>query len=248
MSEHPSEYSEQTYDKRTRRTAMIVSGAFHLGLLLLTMLVTCSSPTEQEDLTEIVWGGSGGSPDVDAPAGPAQRGNPSVQRQQPKPVPTTPEPKKIDVPKTTSPSTETVSPTTEKPKPARPSTEETPRPSSSEAEQGGQRPDGTGTRPAGGTGGTTSGYSVNGLGNRGWIRSPRASYPQGADASGEVVLSFTVTPSGEVTNVKPVKRANQALVNAATAGLRRARARPLPSSVPQIPQQGTITYTFRLEN
>jgi TonB family protein len=85
------------------------------------------------------------------------------------------------------------------------------------------------------------------MGTRGWIVRPSAKYPEGSTATGNVVLRFSVMPNGDVTNITPIKRADAALVNAAVAGLRRARARALPDEAPQAPQTATITYTFRLD-
>jgi TonB family protein len=114
----------------------------------------------------------------------------------------------------------------------------------------GQNPNGVGDKPAGGSGGPGIGVGVGaatGLGSRGWVVRPHASYPGGLNATGTVMLRFTVLPNGDITNITPIKRADQALVNAAIAGLRRAKARPLPDNVPQIAQVATIPFTFELK-
>lgn len=111
----------------------------------------------------------------------------------------------------------------------------------------GQNPNGTGDRPAGGSGGLGVGVgSASGMGGRGWLVRPRATYPGGTNATGTVKLRFTVLPNGDITNITPVKRADQSLVNAAMAGLRRAKARPLPDDVPQVAQTAVIPFTFEL--
>lgn len=109
----------------------------------------------------------------------------------------------------------------------------------------GQNMKGTGDKPAGGTGGVGVGVAT-GFGSRGWVVPPRAKFPDGISATGKVVLRFTVLPNGDITAVSAVKRTNDALVNAAIAGLRRAKARPLPADAPQVPQQATIPFTFEL--
>ncbi|MCE7935029.1 MAG: TonB family protein [Chlorobi bacterium CHB2] len=263
MAEFNLKIPEKIAQERNRRAAMATTVTLHVAALLVMVFTQCASPTKPpEELAEIEWGGSGGAPNVDAPAGPAMRGTPVPQ---PKPqqatttqkTETTTQPKtdpqKVEVPKTTNtPSRETIPATTAKPTkpntaPATNNTNSQTSPSSPSGTQGGQRPDGTGTTPAGGSGGSTSGYSVAGLGTRGWLTSPSARYPDEEDVSGVVVLRFTVMPDGSVTNIQPVRRAAASLVNAATAGLRKARARALPPNAPQVPQQGTITYTFKLK-
>lgn len=263
MSEFNLKIPEKLAQERNRRTAIVTTITLHIAVLLVMVFTQCASPTKPpEELTEIQWGGSGGSPNVNAPVGQAMRGTPvpepkpvQTPTQKPQTVPTTqlkPDPQKVQVPTTTNtPSRETV-PSTTNEKPTKPNTSattdnkpSTTNSSSANTTQGGQREDGTGTKPAGGSGGNTSGYSVAGLGTRGWITSPKANYPD-EDVGGIVVLRFTVMPDGSVTNIQPVRRAAASLVNAATAGLRKARARALPASAPQVPQQGTITYTFQL--
>lgn len=111
----------------------------------------------------------------------------------------------------------------------------------------GQHLRGTGDTDAGGSGGVGIGFAT-GMGRRGWKVPPRASYPQGTNATGDVVLSFTVQPNGDITNVTAVKRSsNEALVNAAIAGLRRAKARPLDPDVDQVQQKATISFKFKLQ-
>lgn len=120
----------------------------------------------------------------------------------------------------------------------------------------GDHPLGTGERTAGGTGGAGvgfgsgsgagPGYALNGFGNRGWLVRPTAKYPENAQSTGAVTLRFTAQPNGDITNIVPVKQADQALVQSAINGLKRAKARPLPDGLPQVPQNYVITYTFDL--
>ncbi|MDB5034091.1 MAG: hypothetical protein JWQ98_1332 [Chlorobi bacterium] len=110
-------------------------------------------------------------------------------------------------------------------------------------------PNGKGKSPALGPGGPGVGIlvgSATGLGNRGWVVRPRATYPSGMNATGTVMLRFTVLPTGDIVGITPVKRADEALVRAAISGLSRAKARPLPDNVPQIAQTATIPFEFSL--
>ncbi len=109
----------------------------------------------------------------------------------------------------------------------------------------GQNVRGSGDKPAGGGGGVGVGFGV--IGSRGWVVKPRASYPSGSTATGTVTLRFTVLPNGDITNITPVKRADNELVSAAVSGLRRAKARPLPDGVDQISQTYVIPFKFGLE-
>lgn len=251
---------EERFRLRARRESLVVTFLFHAGLLALFSFWTCAAPTEPpEEMVEITWGGSGGLPGVDAPIGPTPKGEPDASPRQPTPN-TAPrkEPEKIKTPVTKSPSTEKIPATEEKPEePKKPSSStDTPardpadnsnssdKPSNNGSQVG--RPDGTGDRPAGGSGGATSGYSVGGLGSRRMTRGAGARYPEGSNSQGTVVLRFTVLPNGSITNITPVKRADAALVNAAMAGLRKAKFAPLPDNAPQESQSGTITYRFEL--
>jgi TonB family protein len=109
----------------------------------------------------------------------------------------------------------------------------------------GQSPNGTADKPGRGSGGVGVGFA-SGMGGRGWVVKPRASYPAGLNSEGVVQLRFTVLPNGMITNIVPVKRADAALVRAAISGLQRAKARPLPSDAPQVAQVATIPFSFEL--
>lgn len=110
----------------------------------------------------------------------------------------------------------------------------------------GQNVDGRGTKPAGGSGGVGIGFA-DGMGGRGWAVRPGKQYPSGSNATGTVVLRFTVLPNGKIMNITPVKRADAALVRAAISNLSRAKARPLPPDAPQIAQTATIPFNFTLK-
>lgn len=184
-------------------------------------------------------GAGGGSPDVDAPVGPAQKGRPDA----------TPDRSRNRVDKTRSTivkNPDKVRAVEKEPKPADVAGDmrDTSRKTNVVGTKG-QNPNGTGDRPAGGSGGVGVGFA-NGIGGRGWVVRPRASYPSGINSTGTVVLRFMVMPNGDITNITPVKRADESLVKAAISGLRRAKARPLPEGVPQVPQQATIPFTFEL--
>jgi TonB family protein len=188
--------------------------------------------------------GGGGSPDVDKPLGRASKGAPNA----------TPDRTHDNVDKDRSViirNPDKIRPVDKEPAPVKVAgnTRDTSARSNAIGTNG-QNPNGVGNKPAGGSGGPGIGVGVGaatGLGSRGWVVRPHASYPGGLNATGTVMLRFTVLPNGDITNITPVKRADQALVNAAIAGLRRAKARPLPDNVPQIAQIATIPFTFELK-
>jgi TonB family protein len=109
----------------------------------------------------------------------------------------------------------------------------------------GQNPNGTADNPGRGSGGVGIGFA-DGMGGRGWLVKPHATYPAGLNSTGVVKLRFTVLPNGNITNIIPVKSADAALVRAAIAGLQRAKARPLPSDAPQVAQVAVIPFNFEL--
>lgn len=262
MQQKGPEIPEQEFERRTRTTSLVVTLAVHGLAFLLFALVQCAPATAPpEELTEITWGGGGGgAPGVDAPEGPSQKGEPAAATPAPS-VSTPVRPPTVKAPVSRSPSPEKIAvPKKDPEKSPTPSAEPTPNPPAPSTSSGGsgssgQDPSGSGDKPASGAGGPGVGrgsgggvgYGVNGLGSRGWITRPSARYPDGSNATATIVLKFTVMPDGSVTGITPIKRGDPALLNAAMAGLRRARARPLPEEAPQIPQSGTITYTFRVE-
>lgn len=181
----------------------------------------------------------GGAPDVKAPPAPSSKGHPNAV---PERSAARKDPNRTVVVKTPT----NVRPVEREPKPVAGD----PKPiDSSHTVTGtrGQNTRGEGDHPSGGSGGPGVGIgSASGMGSRGWQVRPRATFPSGVSATGTVRLRFTVMPNGDVVNITPVRRADQALVNAAVAGLRRAKARPLPPGVPQEPQTAEIPFTFEL--
>lgn len=182
----------------------------------------------------------GGSPDVDLPAGRASKGHRDARPDKTHDRPDKDRKVVADMADKMKPVAKT---------PERPSvggdTRDTSRPTGVVGARG-QNLNGTGDKPAGGSGGVGVGFTT-GFGSRGWKVPPRANYPGGANSVGKVVLSFTVQPNGDITNVTAVKRtSNEALVNAAIAGLRRAKARPLSPDAEQVQQKATISFNFEL--
>ncbi|MBS1911139.1 MAG: TonB family protein [Bacteroidetes bacterium] len=183
----------------------------------------------------------GGSPDVQAPEGPSSKGH---EQATPDHSRNLRDPSRSVVPK--NPDNIHVVKTEPKPPKVAASTSDTSR--SNVIGTRGQNPHGTGDHPSGGSGGPGVGIgSADGLGSRGWVVRPHATYPSGTNVTGVVTLRFTVLPNGDITNITPVKRADQALVNAAMAGMRRAKARPLPDDAPQVAQTAIIPFTFKLQ-
>ena len=188
--------------------------------------------------------GGGGSPDVDKPLGRASKGAPNA----------TPDRTKDNVDKSRSViinNPDKIRPVEKEPTP--PKVAGNTRDTSAKSNvigANGQNPNGVGDKPTGGKGGPGIGVGVGaatGLGNRGWVVRPHASYPKGLNATGTVTLRFTVMPNGDIVNITPIKRADEALVKAAMDGLRRAKALPLPRDAPQITQVAAIPFTFELK-
>ncbi len=257
--------------------ALAVSIALHIGVLFflnvtadpekkpvdtrladLTWMVdtSMSQPIHLESFGDTKYqpGGGGGNLETKAPEGKSIKGHPQA------------EPPK-EAPKETKKPTNDLIAVKNPPKvrvvdrdPEPPNTGVAPRKDTSSSTPSvigakGDHPLGTGDKPAGGTGGpgighgsgSGVGYNVGGYGNRGWLVAPTAKYPDGAQSTGAVVLKFTAQPNGDITNIVPVKQADQALVRAAINGLKRARARPIPDALPQVPQSYVITYSFDIK-
>jgi TonB family protein len=101
---------------------------------------------------------------------------------------------------------------------------------------------------AGGSGKST-GYSIEwaGSGSRRLLSGRIPSYPEGTNKEMPVTLRFTVLPDGSVASVLPVVKSDMILEREATAALRTWRFDPLPPQFAQDPQQGTVTFIFKLE-
>lgn len=257
MTDSELQIPESTFDAKARQRSWIVSIGFHVGVLFLLMFVTCSQPSEPQELVEITWGGSGGVPGVNAPEGPAPKGSPDAtpqqQTQQPKQT-SSAQPQQQTPRNPNNPALETPSEQQSTTTPDQPADTEDPTDNNSDAQSSNTnddvqgRKDGTGSRPASGSGGKTSGsYSLEGFGTRGWLTPPGAVPPDGTTEEGEVILSFTVLPNGEITAVRPIKNASRTLTNLAVRAIKNAKARALPSNAVQQPVVCRIKYTFRLK-
>lgn len=194
-------------------------------------------------------GGGGGSPDRTEPIGQAIKGSPDANPTLPKQTASL-APKQIGKVKLVADVKKKE--TKETGKAIRDTTKHTERAGG----EAGQHSKGTGDKSTSGSGGEGSGrgtgngvgdFAAEGMGGRGWTVRPTARYPDNADVSGNVKLRFTVLPDGSITSITPIRSPNKALLDAAIAGLRRARARALPATSPQLPQQATITYNFVLK-
>lgn len=238
-----------------------ISVAVHLALLALLFLPGTDAPRPPElievkldtlplpkNLPQVVMGDQGSSGALNKePKGPAMRGDP---HHTPDPFLQNNRPVISDImvkPKDMKPVTGRPVPSnreTARPTPTSPvERDSTAREHGSTGSVGGGA-GGTGTHGVGGGG---TGSVTDGLGMRGWASRAVAKYPEGSNATGTVKLKFTVMPDGEITNVIPIQRADQALVDAAVRGLRRARANPLPENVPQVPQSSWISFSFVLK-
>lgn len=193
-------------------------------------------------------GGGGGSPDRTEPVGSAKKGSPDANPTLPKQTASL-APKQIGNVKVVADATKKVTGTD---KAIRDTTKRT----EHAGGEPGQHSKGSGDKTTSGSGGEGSGrgtgsgvgdFAAEGMGGRGWTVRPTARYPDNADISGSVKLRFTVLPDGSISNITPIRSPNKALLDAAIAGLRRARARTLPATSPQLPQQATITYSFVLK-
>lgn len=194
-------------------------------------------------------GGGGGAPDRTEPVGPAKKGSPDANPALPKQTASL-APKQIGKVKVVADAKKPEKKETGK------AIRDTAKTTDRAGGEVGQHSKGSGDKPASGSGGEGTGrgtgsgvgdFAAEGMGSRGWTVRPTARYPDNADASGSVKLRFTVLPDGSITSIVPIRSPNKALLDAAIAGLRRARARALPPTSPQIPQQATITYSFVLK-
>ena len=252
-----------TYPRRLLVSAGI-SLLLHLLVLLLLFLFrdspamrspftayhhndTLSVPITLMDLGPA--GGGGGSPERTEPVGPAKKGSPDANPALPKQTASL-APKQIGKVKLVADAKKKE--TKETGKAIRDTTKQNERAGG----EAGQHSKGAGDKMAGGSGGEGTGkgsgsgigdFAAEGMGSRGWTVRPTARYPENADVSGSVKLRFTVLPDGSITSITPIRSPNKTLLDAAIAGLRRARARALPPSLPQLPQQATITYNFMLK-
>lgn len=254
MNDRELKISEKEYERQSRQTAWIVTLVFHLCALLPMIFITCSPGSPIEEMTEIVgWGGSGGNPDVNAPVGEAPRGNPDAtgaprntpQQQEPQTqTPSTATPVTPRNPDTKAsqerPTESTNTPSTESPSSS--SSSNAPQ-NTGNSDEGKGQPDTKGSKPAGGSGGSTVGVGDPGIG-RCWQRSPSAA-ASGAKTTeeGTVQVAAIVKWDGTVTGIRKVSGSTSLFGKARSllAGARACRADP---STPDVPI--TLRYRFEL--
>jgi len=106
------------------------------------------------------------------------------------------------------------------------------------------RPDQT---AAGGEGSTESPWQIQWIGqNRDVVRSVLPEYPAGIDRDVKLQFRFSVTPTGEVTAIRPLQKGDPALEEAALTALRQWKFQPLPAVSLQANQEAVITLRFRV--
>lgn len=257
MTEKELQQSETRFEHDNRIRSWIISIGVHVAVLVpMFFFVTCSDPPAIE-YTEVMWGGSGGDPSVNAPEGltpkgkpdasPEAQNRPTPQESPERPAPTRPTQSQQNpvLPANDQPTREPETSTDNRQEQTQSQTEtQNDKSETSEDTRGSETS--TSTKPAGGSGGPTVGSFSGGVGSRGWIRSPRATAPPGTNEVGEVELQFTVMPNGAVTNIVPRKRATPRLTSLSISALSAAKARPLPANAEQVPKTYTITYHYVL--
>lgn len=207
-------------------------------------------PIDMREVTVIKEGGGGGDVTSKEGVGKAKAGDPYAA---PKYV--AEKPKSDKTAKVFDPKAPTKIKPVDKPnvddRPVATTDRDTSRVASSGAGEKGQHADGKGTTNAGGSGGLGVGNGVgigvgdgSGMGGRGWIRRPKGGRSANLAASGRVVLQFTVMPDGEITNIRPIKKAHASLVDDAIRRLSAAKARPLPEDQPQKPVTVSIPFNY----
>lgn len=72
-------------------------------------------------------------------------------------------------------------------------------------------------------------------------------FPDGVQRGGTVKIRMTVDPSGSVTAMVPVEKTDSRLEEAAMSAMRTWRFSKLARNYPQVDQQATATFVFRLE-
>lgn len=260
MNDRDLKISEKEFDRQSRQTAWIVTLVFHLCALLPMIFITCSPTAPPDDLTQIVgWGGSGGNPNVDAPVGPAPKGDPNAKgssRSTPQPqeqqtttpvnpataTPTTRDPNTKATQEITKPN-QTTSPTTNTQAQQSSTTTTTPQNTDNSGQATGN-PNGVGTKPAGGSGGSTVGVGDPGIG-RCWSTSPSQAARGGkTNEEGEVMVAAIVKWDGTVTSIRKVS-GSTTLYNKAASLLRNAKACRAEPGAPDVPI--TLRYKFKLD-
>lgn len=252
MNDRELKLSEVEFERQSKQTAWIVTVVFHLCALLPMVFITCSPAAPEEELTQIVgWGGSGGNPDVNAPVGQAPKGDPnatggsqSTPQNRTEQKVTTPTQPKQDL------NDKAVNEITQPNQPSTPSTNNQSGSTSSEGTQNTQnsgqqkgQPDGEGTKPAGGSGGSTVGVGTPGIG-RCWSVSPSQAARKGTtNQDGSVTIRCIVKWDGTLTGIQKVSGSTTLYAKARQllAGARACRAAP---GTPDV--EITLNYTFKL--
>ena len=72
-------------------------------------------------------------------------------------------------------------------------------------------------------------------------------YPPGLQKEVMVRIQLVVDPDGTVTSLIPLQKGDPILDEISLKALSQWKFAPLPSDLPQLPQEGQITFIFRLE-
>jgi len=100
---------------------------------------------------------------------------------------------------------------------------------------------------AGGGGSTESPWRIQWVGqNRDVVRSVLPEYPDGIDREVQLQFRFAVTPTGEVTAIRPLQKGDPVLEETALTALRQWKFQPLPAVALQANQEAVITFRFRI--
>ena len=72
-------------------------------------------------------------------------------------------------------------------------------------------------------------------------------YPPGLQKEALIQVKLTVDPGGQVTSLIPLQKGDPILEEITMKALAQWKFAPLPLDVPQIPQEGQITFIYRLQ-
>jgi protein TonB len=98
-----------------------------------------------------------------------------------------------------------------------------------------------------GSAGSDQPYLIQWVGSsRELLRSILPVVPEGIERDVTLQFGFGVTPTGEVTAIRPLQKGEPALEEAAVTALRQWRFQPLPPESPQETQEAAITFRFRI--
>lgn len=84
-------------------------------------------------------------------------------------------------------------------------------------------------------------------GIRGKIRGDLPQYPSGLNKSATIRIRFFVLPDGSVGQMIPLQKGDATFEGVSLKALKNWQFNRLESNAPQIPQQGTVTFIFRVE-